>query len=506
MEDVPQSGLTLETMGVETPSTSHSFLSSPNVTKRTCTVQRLTSTSSDKETDELWNQSVPEPKSPQHSHDIQRGCEFVDLTDHLPPQHNNISETLGDDDKEDTVEWNEGDELGQTDEDENIILNAELNEAETEVPSPLSSNPELLMGSEMPSAPEDLPSHSRDHLSPTMSSGNSANPKDVHVVIHRVKVVEDLLAVFMDSSIIQSTLKMEFANENAEDDAGVSREVYTAFWDQFLEQCEGEDERVPRLRPDFSEAEWEAVGRIWVKGLLDLGVLPVRLSSAFILACMHGTDSVSNDVLMSSFHNYLSSTERSAVAKARQGTLEECDEEDLLDLFTRMGSHCIPPTNTMEVAIQTMANKAILQEPKYIIDCFSKTMPFALLNVPDQESLLSLYDTKKATGKKVAQLLQTTQVISSQKEQMVFNHLQCYVRNADQSKAEKFLRFCSGSSVICVDQIKVSFNAESGLSRRPVAHTCGATLDLPYTYSSYPDLRTEFDNILSSEYFEMDIL
>ena len=85
---------------------------------------------------------------------------------------------------------------------------------------------------------------------------------------------------------------MGFVNENAGDDAGVSREVYTAFWDQFLEQCEGEDERVPRLRPDFSEAEWEAEGRIWGKGLLDVGELPVRLSSAFILACMELTQSV----------------------------------------------------------------------------------------------------------------------------------------------------------------------------------------------------------------------
>ncbi len=362
------------------------------------------------------------------------------------------------------------------------------------------------MGSEMPSPPENLPSHSGNHLSPITSSGNSENAKVLNALIHRVKVVEDLLAVFMDSSIIKSTLKMEFVNEKAVDDAGVSREVYTAFWDQFLEQCEGEDERVPRLRPDFSEAEWEAIGRIWVKGLLDLGVLPVRLSSAFIFACMHGIDSVNDDVLMSSFHNYLSLTERTAVAKACQGTLEECDEDDLLDLFTRMGSHCIPPKNTMNVAFQTMAHKAILQEPKYVIDCFSRAMPFALLKVPDQESLLSLYDTKKATGKKVAQLLQTTQMICSQREQMVFNHLQRYLRNADQSKAEKFIRFCTGSSVICVDQIKVSFNAESGLSRRPVAHTCGATLDLSYTYSSYPDLRTEFDNILSSDYFEMDIL
>ncbi|XP_051560585.1 uncharacterized protein LOC127444946 [Myxocyprinus asiaticus] len=362
------------------------------------------------------------------------------------------------------------------------------------------------MDSGMPSPPEHLQSHSGNHLSPTISSENSANPKDVHTLIHRVKVVEDLVAVFMDSSIIHSTVTMEFVNENAVDDAGVSREVYTAFWDQFLEQCEGEDERVPRPRPDFSEAEWEAVGRIWVKGILDLGVLPVRLSSVFILACMHGIDSVNVDVLMSSFQNYLSSTERSAVAKALQGTLEECDEEDLLDLFTRMGSHCIPPKNTIEAAIQTMSHKAILQEPRYIIDCFSNTMQFALMKIPDKENLVSLYDTKKANGKKVAQLLQKSQVIRSQKERMVFNHLPRYVRNAEQSKAEKCLCSCTGSSVICVDQIKVSFNAESGLSRRPVAHTCGATLDLPYTYSSYPDLRTDFDNILSSDYIEMDIL
>lgn len=45
-------------------------------------------------------------------------------------------------------------------------------------------------------------------------------------------------------------------------------------------------------------------------------------------------------------------------------------------------------------------------------------------------------------------------------------------QDANQSTAEKILRFCSGSSVICFDKILVSFNAESGLNRRPVAHTC----------------------------------
>lgn len=286
------------------------------------------------------------------------------------------------------------------------------------------------------------------------------------------------------------TLKMNFVNEKAIDDAGVSREVYTAFWEQFIEQCEGETERVPRLRPDFSEAEWQAVGRIWVKGLVDHGVMPVKLSMAFILACISGIDSVDTDILMSSFLNYLLPTERSAVEKALQGTMEESDEEDLFDLFSRMGSHFLPPKNSMKSAIETMAHKAILQEPKYIVDCFSTPMSLVKLKLPDKESVLSLYELKKATGKRVMQLLETTKVVLSQREQATFNHLQRYVKNADQAKAEKILRFCTGSSVICVDKIMICFNVETGLNRRPVAHTCGATLEVPCTYSSYPEFRT----------------
>lgn len=76
----------------------------------------------------------------------------------------------------------------------------------------------------------------------------------------------------MDCSIINVSLKMNFVNENAVDDAGGSKEVYTAFWEQFLEQCEGETERAPRLRPDFCEAEWQAVWQIRVKDILDHGV------------------------------------------------------------------------------------------------------------------------------------------------------------------------------------------------------------------------------------------
>ncbi|XP_042072313.1 uncharacterized protein LOC102292789 isoform X2 [Haplochromis burtoni] len=360
---------------------------------------------------------------------------------------------------------------------------------------------------ELNSIAKSLPLRSSKQRFPSSSTGNSGSPESPRtVLIRRIKVVEDLLVVFKDKSIMTVTLKMDFVNERGIDDAGVSREVYTAFWEQFVEQCEGETERVPRLRPDFCETEWQAVGQIWVKGFLDHGVFPVRLSKAFILACIHGIDSVSIDILMTSFLNYVAPVERSAVENALQGTMGESDEEDLLDLFTRMGSHSLPPKNNMQLAIERMAHKAILQEPKYIVDCFSTPMAGLQQKLSDKESVLSLYETKKATGKRVLQLFETTNLVLSQREHITFNYLQHYVKSADETKAEKILRFCTGSSVICVDKILVSFNAETGLRRRPVGHTCDTTLHIPCTYSSYPEFRTEFDNILSSNYFEMYVI
>lgn len=174
-------------------------------------------------------------------------------------------------------------------------------------------------------------------------------------------VVEDLLAVFI-GSIINLTAKMNFVNGKALDDAGESREVYTA--------------------------------------LLDRGVMPVRLSTSFILARIHGIDSVDGDILMTSFLDFLPPVKRSAVEKALQGTMEESDEEELLDIFTRIGSHFLLPNNNMKPAVETMAHNAILQGQKYIVDCFSTPMEHVQLKLSDQESVLSLYESKKATGKR----------------------------------------------------------------------------------------------------------
>ena len=190
------------------------------------------------------------------------------------------------------------------------------------------------------------------------------------VKVRRVNIVDDVLNVFMEPKILKAD---QFTNEKALDGEGVSREAYSAFWEHFLEQCEGEDERVPRLQPGYSEKKWQALGRVWLKGHLDHNIMPIRLSPAFVLACCQGINSVDEELLIMSFARFLSENERASLEKALQGNIDET-VEDLLEIFSRMGSHFLPSQDKLRATILRLAHKALIQEPKFIIDCFHSSI------------------------------------------------------------------------------------------------------------------------------------
>lgn len=84
-------------------------------------------------------------------------------------------------------------------------------------------------------------------------------------------------------------------------------------------------------------------------------------------------------------------------------------------------------------------------------------------------------------------------------EQRVFGYSTQFVSCLRVDELQKFLRFCTGSSVCIGMPITIAFNNSSGLGRRPVAHTCNCLLELSRSYSSYHDFTSEFTAILSSE-------
>ena len=59
-----------------------------------------------------------------------------------------------------------------------------------------------------------------------------------------------------------------------------------------------------------------------------------------------------------------------------------------------------------------------------------------------------------------------------------------------------FMRFITGSCVCTTSKIDITFNSLAGFARRPIAHTCNCTLEIPTTYINY-DFHSEFYSILT---------
>ncbi|CAL9685425.1 unnamed protein product [Knipowitschia caucasica] len=146
-----------------------------------------------------------------------------------------------------------------------------------------------------------------------------------------------------------------------------------------------------------------------------------------------------------------------------------------------------------------------IQTPKYALDNMSiASRPWLRTRMATVEEVQVMYEEKKPSCKKVLRLIQA--IPANPSEQQCLKYLMQYVRELDKVGLRNFLRFVTGSDIINVAKIEVMFTLLDGLARRPVAHTCGAVLELPSTYTSFPEVRVEMDSVLSSNYFTMDLI
>lgn len=77
-------------------------------------------------------------------------------------------------------------------------------------------------------------------------------------------------------------------------------------------------------------------------------------------------------------------------------------------------------------------------------------------------------------------------------------YLEQYIGHMTVVEVKRFLRFVTASPVLTGENISISFNALSGIARRPIAHTCANILELSYTYSTYLEFVEEFKALLNN--------
>ena len=182
-----------------------------------------------------------------------------------------------------------------------------------------------------------------------------------------------------------------------------------------------------------------------------------------------------------------------------------CSICEWLDLLERFDCKTVPKaTQVKDVALE-IAHKEFIQTPKYVVD--SCSTPLSALHrefSPSTDSHLEMFAQGKPTGKKIIPLFGTNPETRAQENAL--SYLKQFGRGMENEKLTKFLRFCTGSNMVCINKTTISFNNLEGAKRRPVAHTCGAVLDLPTTYPSFPLFREEWNSILSLEYWGIDFV
>lgn len=291
--------------------------------------------------------------------------------------------------------------------------------------------------------------------------------------------------------------------------SGVSRDIYSSFWNEvYNAYLYGEQERVPQVRHDLYKQEWRAIGMIILKGYVDTGYFPISLSRAFLCFCLFGE--VPEELLISSFLKYLSSDESQLVIKAIGKNEGEnvIHSDEFAEILEQFNCKTVVTESNVKSVIIEIARQELVQKSHIIASCWEVAFS-ELKKKPEfssMENIVKFYERLEPTTKKVVALFKNVHT-SSSAEQDSFNYLKRYVRGLETIMLKKFMKFITGADNMVVDAVEIIFTRpESNFSRRPVAHTCTPSLELPSTYNNYCELREEFSNILQSSEWEMDII
>lgn len=261
----------------------------------------------------------------------------------------------------------------------------------------------------------------------------------------------DMIKKFKDHMIMKEPVSVDMVNsfgneEHAVDTNGVFLDALSAFWSSFFDSCSVGEEESLVIRHDFQSTEWESVERIVVKGYQQLK-FPLKLNKAFFVAALFGEGDVTDELLLNSFHGYVSQDERDLVNLAIDNKLTEQQQEEWREFLDRFGCKFLPRPDQLKSIIIEVAHKEIIQCPLYITDSWSS--PLSVMrkaDFPNIHQVEKLFEEAQPTNKKVLGLISANCINSAEREAL--SYFQCYIRGVDREKLTKFLRFCTGSTMI----------------------------------------------------------
>lgn len=329
--------------------------------------------------------------------------------------------------------------------------------------------------------------------------------------VTRENLYDDVINLYSKSlaSVLQeSPFRISFTGEKAIDVGGVSRDMFSSFWDKaYLTSFDGGNVLTPAMHPGIDTSVFSVLATILSHGFLSCGFLPIRIAFPVLAAIVLGpTIAIPEDMIIESFADYLSAYESDMVSKAlhlASSTAPFSEElvSKLIEILSRMGCCEIPNTNNFRRMIAEVAKFTFITKCMghlYALHSGIPAIHHAFWKELSVDELYRLYQVLVATPQRVLSLLVEPECLTAA-EARVFGYLTMFIGDLKRQELSSLIRFITGSSVLVAREITVSFNSLSGLARRPIGHTCPCMLELSTSYCSYQEFANEFIGILRND-------
>ena len=217
-------------------------------------------------------------------------------------------------------------------------------------------------------------------------------------------------------------------------------------------------------------------------------ILPIRIAFPTLAHCLLGPGvNVSSSVLVQTFLDSLSPHDASIIKRATEEVLlqQPVFSKDLMPSLLSILSHfhiraLSEPPNFRHMICQ-IASYEFCSKPSAALAAMFSGIPKqhrVFWRKMDVNNLLSIYYAQTVSPGTVLGMLEDAVGVNANEERII-GYLRQYVGNLNTDCLRNFLRFVTGSVVCSTLKIVVTFNSLSGAERRPIAHTCASSLELP---------------------------
>lgn len=248
---------------------------------------------------------------------------------------------------------------------------------------------------------------------------------------------------------------------------------------------------------------FEVAGRVIAHGFILTGLWPYHLCQASIVVALTG--SVSPSLAINSFMEFIAPEDQPYLQQLlNPATYSVVSDLTRLRILSQYDCRVNVTADTVQGVVQQLAHLHTVYIP------FSPLLQLArgLCAYPSfwsrvsQDTLTELYKSLLPNADKVLAALSvdhSDNIDCRFMEERVVTYLTTFLSSIANEDLQRVLIFWTASNTLCDEPLKVAFNSCQGLSRRPTAMTCSATLTLSRYYVSQDDFNTDVRAMLTDD-------